>query len=77
LHKIDGKVCAVKVVKVEDDISEVEKEVKILKQCKSPYIVGYHGTYLKNNKLWVRRNFFLKLSRLLLSIVEAVLLQIY
>eukprot|EP01080_Neovahlkampfia_damariscottae_P002831 gene2831-4238_t len=53
LHKIDGKICAVKVVKVEDDISEVEKEVKILKQCKSPYIVGYHGTYLKNNKLWI------------------------
>jgi len=52
MNKKNGKTYALKVVPVENDISEVEKEIKILKHCKSPYIVSYFGTYLKDDKLW-------------------------
>jgi len=53
LNRTDGKIYAVKVVPTENDLSEVEKEIKILKQCKSPYIVDYHGSFKKDKKLWI------------------------
>lgn len=44
---------AVKIVPVENDISEVEKEINILKQCESQFIVNYHGAYKKGENLWI------------------------
>jgi serine/threonine protein kinase len=53
LSREDGQIYAVKVVPVESDTKELEKEILILMQCKSPYIVSYHGAYQKDNKLWI------------------------
>lgn len=53
LNKQTRTIHALKVVPVENDISEVEKEINILKQCESPYIVSYFGSYNKGSELWI------------------------
>jgi serine/threonine protein kinase len=53
LNKKTGKIHAVKIVPVENDISEVEKEISILSQCRSEYIVSYYGSYNKGSELWI------------------------
>jgi serine/threonine protein kinase len=53
LNRTNGQLYAVKIVPVENDISEVEKEINILRQCESPFIVNYHGSYKKGDNLWI------------------------
>ncbi|KAL9655049.1 hypothetical protein ABK040_008832 [Willaertia magna] len=52
-NKQDGKIYALKCVPVENDITEVEKEINILKACDSPYIVNYFGAYKKDQELQI------------------------
>jgi serine/threonine protein kinase len=40
-----GRVVAVKVVYVDDDLEEIQLEIGILQKCKSPYVVGCYGSY--------------------------------
>ena len=44
---------AVKILPISSDIENLKKEIYILKQCKSPYIIQYFGSYLKDNDLWL------------------------
>lgn len=44
---------AIKIVPIETDLADLMKEISILKTCKSEYIVRYHGSYYKNNQLYV------------------------
>jgi serine/threonine protein kinase len=44
---------AVKIVPINNDIGSLRKEIAILKECRCPYIVGYHGSYLKDDDLWL------------------------
>jgi len=37
----------------EIDIHDIEKEIKILKQCKSPFIVSYYGLFRLDTILWI------------------------
>ena len=53
MNRQTRQIHALKVVPVENDISEVEKEINILRQCESPYIVSYYGSYNKGSELWV------------------------
>jgi serine/threonine protein kinase len=55
IRKSDGAVFAVKRIPIEADMSEVEKEIHILEQCASPYIVSYAGAYQskKHEELWI------------------------
>ncbi|XP_060805624.1 serine/threonine-protein kinase hippo isoform X2 [Amyelois transitella] len=57
LHKESGQVLAIKQVPVDTDLQEIIKEISIMQQCDSPYVVKYYGSYFKNTDLWVR--FFL------------------
>ncbi len=41
-------------VPVESDLQEIVKEISIMKQCDSPYIVRYFGSYFKDADLWVK-----------------------
>ncbi len=41
-------------VPVESDLQEIVKEISIMKQCDSPYIVKYFGSYFKDADLWVK-----------------------
>jgi len=41
-------------VPVDTDLQEIIKEISIMQQCDSPYVVKYYGSYFKNTDLWVR-----------------------
>ena len=43
IHKETGNSVAVKMVPVEGDFEDIAKEIRILKQCDSVYIVKYYG----------------------------------
>ena len=44
-----------KVVPVEKDLEDLMNEIKILKQCKSPYITQYITSYFNGgDEIWVR-----------------------
>lgn len=44
-----GELAAIKVVKLEpgDDFSIVQQEIYMLRDCKHPNIIAYHGSYLR------------------------------
>lgn len=52
-HLKTKTVTAIKKVPVENDLDEILNEIKIMKQCKSPYIISYYGSYFKENELWI------------------------
>lgn len=53
IHKETGHVLAVKKVPVDTDLQEIIKEISIMQQCDSKYVVKYYGSYFKNSDLWV------------------------
>nr|CAD7445437.1 unnamed protein product [Timema bartmani] len=53
LHKESGQVLAIKQVPVDSDLQEIIKEISIMQQCDSPWIVKYYGSYFKNTDLWI------------------------
>jgi len=58
-HKETGQVLAIKQVPVDTDLQEIIKEISIMQQCDSPYIVKYYGSYFKNTDLWVSFFFYI------------------
>ncbi|KAL4648211.1 mitogen-activated protein kinase kinase kinase kinase 2-like isoform X1 [Arapaima gigas] len=48
-------ITAVKIVKLDpgDDISSIQQEITMIKDCAHKNIVAYFGGYLRNNKLWI------------------------
>lgn len=53
LYKETGQVLAIKQVPVDTDLQEIIKEISIMQQCDSPYVVKYYGSYFKNTDLWI------------------------
>jgi len=53
LHKDSKQVLAIKQVPVDTDLQEIIKEISIMQQCDSPYVVKYYGSYFKNTDLWI------------------------
>lgn len=53
LHRSSSQVLAIKQVPVDTDLQEIIKEISIMQQCDSPYVVKYYGSYFKNSDLWV------------------------
>lgn len=53
LHKESGQVLAIKQVPVDTDLQEIIKEISIMQQCDSMFVVKYYGSYFKNTDLWV------------------------
>ena len=56
MHKESGQLLAIKQVPVDSDLQEIIKEISIMQQCDSPYVVKYFGSYFKNTDLWVSYN---------------------
>ncbi|KAJ1105823.1 hypothetical protein NDU88_003227 [Pleurodeles waltl] len=54
-----GEMSAVKIIKLEpgDDISSIQQEISMLKDCRHPNIVAYFGSYLRSNRLWICMEF--------------------
>lgn len=53
VHRESGHILAVKKVPVDTDLQEIIKEISIMQQCDSKYVVKYYGSYFKNSDLWV------------------------
>jgi len=61
-----------KLVIVEDeDFEEIMKEIDIMKDCDSPYIVTYYGSYWRReeNEMWVSRFYTYKIVFILTQII--------
>ncbi|CRL02512.1 CLUMA_CG015118, isoform A [Clunio marinus] len=52
-HKESDQIVAIKQVPVDTDLQEIIKEISIMQQCDSPYVVKYYGSYFKNTDLWI------------------------
>nr|XP_055052492.1 mitogen-activated protein kinase kinase kinase kinase 2 isoform X2 [Misgurnus anguillicaudatus] len=50
-----SEMAAIKVVKLDpgDDITSIQQEITMMKECKHKNIVAYYGTYHRNTKLWI------------------------
>ncbi|XP_078449807.1 serine/threonine-protein kinase 3-like [Lampetra planeri] len=57
IHKESGQVMAIKQVPVESELQEIIKEISIMQQCDSPYVVKYYGSYFKDTDLWIVMEF--------------------
>ncbi|VDK47472.1 unnamed protein product [Anisakis simplex] len=53
VHRESGHVLAIKKVPVDTDLQEIIKEISIMQQCDSKYVVKYYGSYFKNSDLWI------------------------
>lgn len=54
--KETGKEVAVKVIdleEAEDDVDDIQKEISLLAECRSPYVTEYFGSSVLNTKLWI------------------------
>lgn len=53
-EKSTGRTCAVKIVKIDDDLEEIEQEILIMKESNSPYIVKFVGAYwAEKERIWM------------------------
>lgn len=52
-HKRSNKIVAVKIIPADSDLNDLMKEITILKECKSDFIIRYYGSYYKDGNLWV------------------------
>ncbi|KAH7726726.1 STE/STE20/YSK protein kinase [Aphelenchoides avenae] len=55
-QKQSGQRVAIKVIdfeKTSDEIADIEREVALLSQCRSPYVTQYFGAYLEKTRLWI------------------------
>ncbi len=53
VDKRDGELVALKIMPMEAEAGSLEKEVRILQKCKSPYIVNFQGAFLKEENVWL------------------------
>uniref|UniRef100_A0AAY4BFS7 non-specific serine/threonine protein kinase n=1 Tax=Denticeps clupeoides TaxID=299321 RepID=A0AAY4BFS7_9TELE len=50
-----AEITAIKIVKLDpgDDITSIQQEITMMKECKHKNIVAYFGSYHRNTKLWI------------------------
>ena len=53
LHHTSNQIVAVKIVPLDDDQGELEREIEMLRDCESPHVVQYHGSFVHAAQLWI------------------------
>lgn len=53
IHKVNGQSVAVKKIPIDSDLLEIIKEISMMQQCDSQFIVKYFGSYFKDSDLWI------------------------
>jgi len=53
LDKRDGELVALKIMPMDSDNGSLEREVRIMQKCNSPYIVNFRGSWLKDDNIWL------------------------
>ena len=51
----DNKLVAVKIIPIEEDMTNVEREIHIMQDCKHINIVEFKGAFTKDSDLWVNK----------------------
>lgn len=52
--KEDGELeVAIKKVILDNELHDIIKEIAIMQQCESPFVVRYYGSYFANQSLWI------------------------
>ena len=57
IHKESRQVFAIKKVPVDNDLPDMIKEISIMEQCNSPFVVNYIGSYITPTDLWIVMEF--------------------
>jgi serine/threonine-protein kinase 24/25/MST4 len=55
-----GQAVAIKIIDVEnaeDEVEDIIQEIAILSELSSPYVIRYHGSYLRGTHLWIIMEF--------------------
>ena len=53
LHRPTQTHVAVKTVTIEGDVTDVKKEIDLMKQCDSDYVVRFFGDFFVDKQLWI------------------------
>eukprot|EP01135_Chromosphaera_perkinsii_P000378 Nk52_evm25s78 gene=Nk52_evmTU25s78 len=56
IDKSSKQTIAIKIIDLEnaeDEIEDIQLEIKVLSQCDSPYVTKYYGSYLQKSNLWI------------------------
>jgi len=53
VHRVSKSFVAIKKVPLDADLQDILKEISMMQQCESEYVVKYYGSYFKNSDLWI------------------------
>ena len=51
LLKDNGLEVAIKKIQIDSELRDIIKEIAIMRQCESPFVVRYFGSYFADNRL--------------------------
>ncbi|KAJ3224005.1 hypothetical protein HK099_000382 [Clydaea vesicula] len=53
IHKRTSTLCAIKMIPIENDLDDSVKEISMMRNCNSNYVVHFYGSFLNDNYLWI------------------------